>query len=481
MTLSTKVRSLLTEHTDLAVFVTALMLRLAWIATLDNRLAWFDEQEFAAIARQLADGDGYVSSSFRANPTVPVYLALIFRFFGENYVIARIGQSLMGAAACVLVGRIATALVGPAAGLFSGFLLAVYPPHIFLAGLFYVDTWLTFFCALTVYLTVLVAQGRGGPGLALLCGLSQGLTMLTRPAFLAFLPGPILAWVVARSLRSGRRALFCGVFLLGCAATVLPWAYRNYEVFDRPMIASGFWAMLWRGNHELANGGPDDRIYQWGSPVWEARLAALPEQRQRELRHEYELVDRRVAARRDEIGDIDLAMDDVLKPLAVDAIVSHPGRTVRLVLAKVGTLFSAFSDTGTSNDQTIPLVRWLAPLAFYPLLVMGILGALLGLPRWRELAPIYFLIASITGIYALLTACTRFRLPLDPFLIILSSLVVVKIAHALRLGSVPNAVSQDSTSSRRVESAGQGRLDTSAAPRGERPLRNAPHGGTNHA
>jgi 4-amino-4-deoxy-L-arabinose transferase-like glycosyltransferase len=432
--MTSRVRIFLGDHGDLAVFLTALILRLAWIATLENQINWFDEREFAAIARHLADGEGYVSSSFRANPTVPVYLGLVFRFFGENYVIARIGQSLMGAAACVLIGRIAAALVGPGAGLLSGFLLAVYPPHIFLSGLFYVDTWLTFFCALTVYLTVLLMQGRGGLGLALLCGVSQGLTILTRPAFLVYLLGPMLAWAVSESLPWARRALLCGVFLFGCAVTVVPWVYRNDQVFGRPMIASGFWAMLWRGNHELASGGPDDRIFQWGTTDWEERLQALPEKRQRELQREYELVDRRVVEQNRVLGDTELALDDVLKPLAIDAILSHPGRTAQLILTKVGTLYSSFSDTSTTNDRTIPLRHWLAPLSFYPLLIMGLLGAVLGVPRWRELAPIYFLIVSVTGVYALLTACTRFRLPLDPFLIILSSLALTKIAQALRLG-----------------------------------------------
>lgn len=438
-----KVRRFLDAHGELAVFVVALLVRLAWIARLENAVHWFDEQEFAAIARHLAAGDGYVSSSFRANPTVAFYLGLVFRVFGENYVLARIGQCVMGAAACVLVKRIANALLGAGAGLLSGFLLALYPPHIFLSGVFYVDTWLTFFCTLTLYLTVLVMQGRGGLALAFLCGVSQGLTMLTRPAFLVSVPGPLLAWVLSGSLRRGRGALLCGVFLLGCATTVLPWTYRNDQVFGRPvLVASGFWAMLWRGNHELSNGGPDDRVLQWSTPLWQERLQGLPPERQQELTREYADVDRRVVERQRVVGDAELALDDVLGPLAIDAIVTHPGRTVHLFLAKVGTLFSAFSDTSSTNDRTIPLRRWLAPLSFYPLLGLALIGALLGAPRWRELTPIYFVIVSVTGIYALLTACTRFRLPLDPFLIVFSSLTMTKVAQMLRLPVFRETVSQ---------------------------------------
>lgn len=490
---SPRMRTLLGERGDVVVFLTALVFRLIWIATLENRLNWFDEREFAAIARHLADGDGYVSSSFRANPTVAVYLALVFRFFGENYAVARIGQSLMGAAACVFVARTARALVGPAAGLFSGFLLAMYPPHIFLSGVFYVDTWLTFFCALTVYLTVQIAQGRGGLAMALVCGVSQGLTMLTRPAFIAFLPGPMLAWMVSEAPLRARRALICGVFVLGAAATVLPWAYRNDRIFGRPMIASGFWVMLWRGNHELANGGADDRLLHWGTPTWEERLQTLPEERQRELRAEYAQLDRRAVERSRALGDADLALDDVLRPLAIDAIMSHPGRTVRLVIKKVGTLFSAFTETSSTNegltetgDHAVVEYRWLATLSFYPLLAMAAAGAVLGWPRRRELAPIYFLIVSVTGTYALLTACTRFRLPLDPFLIVLSSLAVARIVEALRRAPVAAIRSDSGAVSRAAPAAvasmrqDEARFAVSAAPRRGMPLRNGPNEGTNH-
>ena len=58
-----------------AIFAIALLLRIAWIVTLGDKLVWPDEQEFGAIAEQLVAGNGYVSNSYRANPVVPVYLA----------------------------------------------------------------------------------------------------------------------------------------------------------------------------------------------------------------------------------------------------------------------------------------------------------------------------------------------------------------------------------------------------------------------
>ena len=55
-------------------------------------LTWDDEREFTQVARHLVAGDGFVASSYRANPVLPVYLAAVFRVFGESYAVARLGQ-----------------------------------------------------------------------------------------------------------------------------------------------------------------------------------------------------------------------------------------------------------------------------------------------------------------------------------------------------------------------------------------------------
>jgi len=415
----------LKKHPQAVIFALALALRLGWVLTLDSHLTWIDEREFATIAQHLAQGDGYLSSSYRANPMLPSYLQFVFLLFGQHYVVARIGQSLVGAVTCVLMYQLASLLIGPVAALLSGLLLAVYPPHIYLAGVFYVDCLLTFFCALAVCLTVVAQRARRHVELGFLCGVSLGLTALTRPVFLVCVPCVALAWLWAGRQAFRRRLLACSVLLLGCGLTILPWTIRNYRVYRRPvLISSGFYTMLWRGNNELATGGPDDRVFTWHTPAWQERLQRVPEERRRTLEAQFQMVDRLISDREESSGDGSLAMDDVLKPLAIEAVVSHPGRTLVLMLKKVRTLFNAFSDTLTENQDTTRRNRLLAALSFYPVLTLALIGAALGWPRRRELALIYLVIASVIGSYALLTACTRFRLPIDPYLIVFASLAL---------------------------------------------------------
>jgi 4-amino-4-deoxy-L-arabinose transferase-like glycosyltransferase len=423
--------SRMSRRVGLAIFALALVLRLAWVLTLENRLTWIDEQEFAQIAEHMSHGDGYVSSSFRANPILPTYLAVVFRVFGNDYLVARIGQSLIGALTCVLLYRIAAMLVGPAVGILSGLLLAIYPAHIYLAGVLYVDSWLTFFCALSVYLAAHTLRARGRLGLAFLTGVSLGFMALTRAMFMVYVPCVCVAWMYGGRWGWRRTSLACATLVLGCALTILPWTIRNYAVYGRPiLITTGFYTMLWRGNNVLATGGPDDRVFMWNTPAWYERLQSLPEDQRRQVQEQYQRVDRLVLDREGRREDLDLIMDDVLRPLAVDAITAHPLRTAELMAKKVRTLFNAFSETATENDYTTWRNRLIAGVSFYPVLALAVVGALLGLPLRRDLALIYLLIGSVVTSYALLTVCTRFRLPLDPYLIVFAALAVVHLARA---------------------------------------------------
>ena len=176
--------------------------------------------------------DGYVSRSFRANPTLPFYMALLYGTVGRNYVIGRIGQCLIGAATCLLIWRTAVRLAGREVGIVAGLLVAIYPPHIVVCGLFYVDCLLNFFLALSIYLCVRVAgdtgaSGRKVAGLAMLSGIALGLTALTRPIFLLAIPCVGVAWLYAAKAQWRRQLGLCGLLLLGCAATILPWTLRN--------------------------------------------------------------------------------------------------------------------------------------------------------------------------------------------------------------------------------------------------------------
>jgi 4-amino-4-deoxy-L-arabinose transferase-like glycosyltransferase len=405
----------------LLLFAVALGLRLAWVLTLSDTLTWIDERQFADIARHIVAGHGYVSDSFRANPILPAYLSLNFWLWGEHYVIPRIGTALLSAATCVLISRITAAGAGERAGLLAGVLSALYLPHIYLAGVFYVDTMLTFVLAAAVYL-VMRAGDTGRISLAIASGVALGLTILTRSIYIVYVPCVLALWMVRGRGDRGAALRRCAILVAAFALTVLPWTVRNYRTYGRVMlVSSGFGTKLWEGNNPLSRGTADDRDLRWDSPESIARVAQLPAEEQAEFRARYGEVSQRVAARRRVTGDEMLALDDVLLPVALRYMADHPGRTVRLFVRKLVTLYSAFTETQSENEVTTRRNKLLAAISFYPVLLLALIGATMTGARSR-LRPVVLLIASTSLTYALLDTCTRFRLPLDPFLIVFASL-----------------------------------------------------------
>jgi len=409
------------------VFVLALTVRALWIATLPPTLTWPDEDEFVTVARHLAAGDGYVSVSYRANPTLPVYLAAVFRVAGESYAAARLGQAVMGALTCVLIAATAARLLGPSVGWLAGALLAMYLPHVYLSGVFYAECLFTLFVALTIYCAV---RGIDEPRPAWLAatGVSFALAALTRPIFLVYLPVLDATIVYAARASRARRAGLAAALVVATALAIAPWTLRNWRVLGRPIVvSSGFGTKLWQGNNEGAAGDADDRELSYEQPLWHARIAALPPAERDAVETRYRAVAAEIAARRAATGDSYLATDAVLGPLALEFMRTHPLRTLELFARKLATLFLPFSKTLVENDDTTTVKRALATAAYLPILVLASFGFWWTAGRRRALWTVYGLFASLVGAYALLNTCTRFRLPLDPYLVMFAAAALVEL------------------------------------------------------
>jgi 4-amino-4-deoxy-L-arabinose transferase-like glycosyltransferase len=413
------------RHGDLLVFILALAGRLAWIVTRDETLAWIDEQQFIDIARHLSAGEGYVSDSFRANPILPAFVSVVFRVFGPSLLYPRIAQAILGALTCVLIARIGRRVGGERAGLVAGLLSALYLPHVYLSGVFYVDVVLTFLSAvLVLFLMRAGADGRLGDVVG--AGVALGLVTLTRPLYLAYLPAPCLLWLWAGRRRPVRALVRCAVFTVCTILTILPWTLRNHAVYGRVVpVSTGFGTKLWEGNNPAARGDADDRDLRWTRGDWNARLAGLPAAEREALNRRYEQVSRDVQARRERGDDDYLAMDPILLPIALEYMRENPGHTAWLYGQKLLTLYSAFTRTWTENPDTSVRNQWVAALTFYPLLALAVVGAAMGIRRRAPLGAMLALVATVSLTYALLNTCTRFRLPLDPFFTVLAAFPLV--------------------------------------------------------
>jgi hypothetical protein len=197
--------------------------------------------------------------------------------------------------------------------------------------------------------------------------------------------------------------------------TILPWTLRNYVVYGQVIpVSTGSGEFLWRGNNELSWGDAEDRYLKPGEgEVWTSRLQELALHSRRTVEHKYAKV-------QNDLKALDaVSHDRYLQKLALAYMAEHPVRSLELFVYKVGTLYTAFTPVRTENREVISHKRrFLFSLLFYPTLLLGAFGALCGLREWRRYLLIYLPVAALTLGYGVLAAAARFRVPIEPYIII---------------------------------------------------------------
>jgi len=414
----------------IGIFVVALVVRVAWVWYANAGLVWADEKKFYYPAVALAEGRGFVANSF-VPPGYPFFLGAVFRVWGADYQIARLIQCVLGAWTCLLLYGLGRRLVNERVGLIAAAALAIYLPQIYLAGVLYSECFVTCTALLTLWLAVALPGWRWPLVGAFVTGLALGYTTLTRSSFLIWWPVIGLVWLATGRRQWRQRVVWSGLLTMGFLTMLTPWTIRNWGVYGRLIpVSSGFPAMLWRANNLLARGdewdrdlgqflGETNRHYR---AIWDARRAELSPADQGIVDEVYAplfLVDypRRAA----ELGDDFLAMDELLQPHVWPYVRAHPGRCLWLAAKRVARFFAAFTGTNTRNEHTGSFYRLLAALATYPVVILGLAGVALAggrlpLLTWPFLTAVLF--------HAFVATATRFRLPLDPLLIVFGAVAV---------------------------------------------------------
>lgn len=314
----------------------------------------------------------------------------------------RILQALLGGAAVALLGVVAWQLWGWRVAIAAAAVGALYAPLAVL-GLGLVSEPLFVVLELGALAAALAQRRAGGRRWAAVAGVLLGATTLTRNnGVVLALPLVLLVWTGRP--RWSRRALAAPAVLLATAAlAILPWLVRNAVVFDAFVpVATNFGQTL-EGTY---NAESADHYYRWRSP------RRLPPARRAGLRGLDE-AERSAALARDgwsyirahpeaplvaalensaRLVEIDPGGRAVLAQVIGSRALMHvsvAGFVVCAALALVGAF--------TRRARAAPRAVWLMPL---------LLGA---------------------SVVALAVVFSRFRAPLDPFLVLLAALAVSRL------------------------------------------------------
>lgn len=411
-----RVLSVLRDERTLLVglFLFALGLRFTYVTQIRNSpfsdVPIVDSKTYVDRSMEIARGDWLGEEPFWQPPVYPYLLAVIHRAFGENFYVIRLLQSVIASFSCVLVYLIGRRIFGRSVGLIAALMVSGYGVLIYFDGEF-LPTSLAVLLNLVSMLMLLRAVESPGVRRWLLSGIVLGLSAITVANVLVFVPFTIAwIWIVFRN--SGERSQgsavtdgvkrttwvisFClGVFMIISVVTV-----RNYVVGE-DLVFISYNAGL---NFYIGNNPDYDRTVGIRPGRDWVELTGMPS---------------------DEGIEKPSLTSRFFLSKAWTFIRESPADYVRLLLKKLylfwnGDEIKRNQDIyfSRSYSSLLSVLLWKKGIAF-PFGLLGPLaltGILLCLKRWREVfLPLTFVLSYTTSV-VLFFICSRYRVPVLPFL-----------------------------------------------------------------
>ncbi len=403
----------------LLIFSAALGVRLGIVLYLDNYhspVTW----EYGEIAQGLVEGKGFavhaagdyaIYQGYRSwiPPLYPSLLAGFIYFGGTSaFLLLELLQAVLGACTCLLIYALGKELFGRSTACVGAIALSFYPPLVIKIA--YIDP-ITIEVLLLVAAFLLLARCGEKPSLAkgIAAGWLLGLFALSRPALFPCAALLFGAWFIQGNMRQRHWRAVVLVFILGFS----PWTLRNYLVHQQVVLVStngGY--NFWIGNNAFATG---EAYAADGQPVWTKMPAELKA---------------RVLAAGEAAGD------RILYKEGMRWVTDNPAAFAALT-AKRFVYFWWFrpgAGVGQGAHSTFPASWRFGYQIFYALLLVGaVIGLVLSRHWWPQLLPFYALFAGFTLVYSVFFVHTRYRMVLEPFLIVLAAFGANALAkrHAL--------------------------------------------------
>ncbi len=399
------------------IFLLALVPRLAVAVWLPDQVIWPDGHRYEHVARNLLQGEGFGSlfENRASFPTLPLIYAGSFWLFGDdNYLALRLVFVVMGALASVLGFAIARRLVGVPVAIVAGVLIGVYPYLIYLSALFEYPQGLFILLMSGFFLCSLRFADEGRTRDLAAAGFLLGLSVLTVPTVLIYVPFALLCLVTRTVVTTAKRVLILSVTI---ALPVSAWVAHNWIAYDRFVLvnASGG-ANFWSANNETYFLHGKKAVVPPCAKGFEDSTYCLE---LRDLRSQ--LLDRGIDTEQRIFEEEAASWSN-----GMQFILASKVRFAESVIQKFLVYWSPFPNARHSESIHGGSIRnVISVLTYLPVLIVGIWGAIVSAPQWRRFLPIYFYFFAFSAPYYLFLPTTRYRLPLDFFLLIFSAIALV--------------------------------------------------------
>jgi Dolichyl-phosphate-mannose-protein mannosyltransferase len=396
--------------------------------------------ESGNIAHSLSTGHGF-SSPFRVDtgptawmtPLFPLLLAGIFRIFGAYTFHAWAATVLLNIScctlACVPIYFTGKRIGGIALAAGAAWLWAIFPNAIIMPVESMWDACISALLVATILWATLALERAGSADSQRLrnwCayGLLWGIALMFNATLAALFPF-LAGWLAYRAHQQKQKwfnnaAAAVAIIIVCC----VPWTIRNYRVFHQFVpLRSVLGLQLWLGNNDQTQDifrGDLHPIYN--TPEREKYVS---------------------------LGEI--AYMQQKKQEAIAFIVSHPAREAHLILYRVISIWSGGTPYPLTDFLGTPSLRFRTVLAFNLVAALGTLCGIIILFRERSsfAIPISAFPLIYPWAYYLTLALPRYRLPIDPIVMLLLAISIQLIARKFARAKSPATPAQSQPQSRR--------------------------------
>lgn len=238
--------------TYLVVFLTAIVTRIFFFVCIDEPALFY---KYPFFAEKLARGADIGERLVDLSPFYLYFLTFLKKAFGVDWILLKFIHSFVGALNCLLLYVVGSRAFRKEIGFLAALIFSVYGNLIILESTLEPTVFVLLFNLLTLYFLLRMREDLDslGPRCVppLIAGLFAGLSIITKPNSLLFLPLGVvwlLFWVdrnLAFHKRLSYALLFCGAALL----IVMPITVRNYvKLHDFILVTGDAGKVFFHGN-----------------------------------------------------------------------------------------------------------------------------------------------------------------------------------------------------------------------------------------
>jgi len=363
--------------TLIAILVTAFALRVLAAAIVpDQSVLLGDAVAYREVGKSL-----WATGQMNALYFMPLYPALV-AVFGPGWPQLLIDIALSTVLVWLIYELTDAIFASKRAAILAAAVAAVYPYFIF-----YSIVGLTETLFMVLLLAAYLCWYRNA---YIAASVFSVLGILTRPVLDPLAPLLLLYFAIAiRGLSFKAAAKYLAIYAGIYCVLMAPWwlhNYKAYQTFVRLNLGSGV-ALLSGNSPSNQTGGIDNNL--------EATMAPFGE-----------------------IAD-PVARDKAMQRAALNYIKEDPGRFLIQAAKRFQRFWSPWPQT---EEYSRPLYKLISFCSFIPVLLLALVFVVLyGRTYFRRIAPLLLFIVYLNSLHLVFPASLRYRLPVEPFLIILAA------------------------------------------------------------